>query len=110
MPSAYKPGAQPLRDDVDEVVLEVLGDAGHEGHADGGRQQQADAAEELAGAVLAIAGGVLVDDVPEDQRVEQREDLVDGRQAQGQDDKLAIVTQVAEQQGHAVSTVHHTLL
>ena len=39
--------AQPLRDDVDEVVLEVLGDARDERHADRRRQQQADAAEEL---------------------------------------------------------------
>ena len=40
--------AQALRDDVDEVVLEILRDARHERHADGRRQQQADAAEELA--------------------------------------------------------------
>ena len=33
--------AQPLRYDVDEVVLEVLGDAGDERDADGHRQEQA---------------------------------------------------------------------
>ena len=32
--------------------------------------------------VLVVARRVLVDDVPEDQRIEQREDLVDRRQAQ----------------------------
>ena len=40
--------AQPLRDDVDEVVLKVLGHARDERHADRGQQQQAHAAEELA--------------------------------------------------------------
>ena len=39
--------AKPLRDQVDVVVLEVLGDARDEGHAHRRRQQQADAAEEL---------------------------------------------------------------
>ena len=45
--------AQPLGDDVDVVVLEVLGDARDERDADRRAEQQADAAEELAGRVLA---------------------------------------------------------
>ena len=44
--------AEPLGDDVDVVVLEVLGDARDERHADRGAEQQADAAEELAGGVF----------------------------------------------------------
>ena len=58
--------AQALRDDVDEVVLEVLGHARDERHADRGCQQQAHAAEELARRVLLELRGVVVDDVPED--------------------------------------------
>ena len=72
--------AEPLRDDVDVVVLEVLGHARDERDADRRAEQQADAPEELAGRVFLEPGRVLVDDVAEDQRIEQREDLVDGRQ------------------------------
>ena len=69
--------AEPLRDDVDVVVLEVLRHARDERDADRRAEQQADAAEELGGRVLLEPRRVLVDDVPEDQRIEQREDLVD---------------------------------
>ena len=92
--------AEPLRDDVDEVVLEVLRDARDERHADRRAEQQADAAEELAGRVLLEPGGVLVDDVAEDQRIEQREDLVDRRQHKRQRDQAAVVPEVAVEQLH----------
>ena len=46
-------GAELLRDDVDEVVLEILRDARNERDADRGAQQERDAAEELTGAVPA---------------------------------------------------------
>jgi len=51
-----------LRDDVDEIVLDVLRDARDERDADGRAEQQADAAEELAGRVFLEPGRVLVDD------------------------------------------------
>ena len=76
--------AEPLRDDVDEVVLEVLRDTRDERHADGGQQQDADASKELARGVFLVARRVLIDDVSKDQRVEQREDLVDGGEYKGQ--------------------------
>ena len=75
-------GAQPLRDDVDEVVLEVLGHTRDERDAYGRQQQHADAAEELRGRIELVLRRVAIDDVAEDQRIEQREDLVDGRQDQ----------------------------
>ena len=71
-----------LRDEVDEVVLEILGDAGDKRDADRHSQQDADAADELGARVLGVAGCVRVDNVAEDQRIEQREDLVDRRQNQ----------------------------
>jgi hypothetical protein len=44
--------------------------------------------EELAGRIFAIAGRVPVDDVTKDHRVQEGEDLIDGRQDQDQDDHL----------------------
>ena len=91
MPSAYSCAPSRWVMTSDDVVLEVLGDPRDEGDADRRAEQQADAAEELAGRVLLEAGGVLVDDVPEDQRVEQREHLVDRRQDQRQRDQRLVV-------------------
>ena len=96
-----QPGAQPLGGDVDEVVLEVLRHARHECHTHRGGQEHAHPAEELAGGVLLEAGRVLVDDVPEDQRVEQGEDLVDGGEHQREQDEPPVVFQVASQELHS---------
>ena len=63
-------------------------------------EQQAHAAEELAGRVLAVAGGVLVDDVAEDQRIEEREDLVDGRQHEGQEHERPVAAEVGVEESH----------
>ena len=93
-------GPQPLGDHVDEVVLEVLGHPRDEGHAHRRPQQQAHPAEELAGRVLRVARRVLVDDVAEDQRVEQREDLVDRGQHEGQRDQAPVPAQVRVEQPH----------
>ena len=79
-------GAETLCDQVDVVVLKVLGHARDERHSDRGRQQQRHAAEELAGRVFGEASRVIVDDVPKDQRIEEGEHLVDGRQDQGKRD------------------------
>ena len=80
-------GAKPLRDEVDVVVLEVLRDARDERDADRRGEQQRDAAEELARRVFGEPRGVVVDDVPEDQRIEEREDLVDGREDERERDE-----------------------
>ena len=79
-------GSHPLGDDVDEVVLEVLGHPGDEGHAHGAQQQHGDPADELARGVLAEAGGVVVDDVAEDQGIAEGEHLVGGGEEEGEDD------------------------
>jgi hypothetical protein len=78
--------AYALCDDVDEVILEVLRHPRHERHADSRGQQQADAAKELAGRVFGEPSRILVDDVTEDQRIEQREHLVDRGQDQRERD------------------------
>jgi hypothetical protein len=86
---------EPLRDHVDVVVLEVLRHSRDERHTHGRREQQADAAEELAGRVLAEPGRVLVDYVAKNERVEQREHLVDRGQRQGQRYQSAVIPKVA---------------
>ncbi len=97
-----EPRPEPLGDDVHVVVLEVLGHARDEGDAHGGEQQQADAAQELARRVAVEARRVLVDHVPEDERVEQGEDLVDRRQHERQQDEPPVRPQVRQQQSHGL--------
>ena len=101
-PVGIEVDADALRDDVDEVILEVLRDPGDERDADGGEQQQADTAKELARGMLAELRRVVVDDVPEDQRVEQREDLVDRRQDEREDDDRPVAAQIGQQEAHGV--------
>ena len=50
--------------------------------------------------VLAESRRVVVDDVPEDQRIEQREDLVGRRQHERQKNQPAILAQVGEEEIH----------
>src|SRR5262249_28003973 len=64
------------------------------------REQQAHAAEELSRRVLPVPGRVLVDDVAEDQRVEQREDLVDRGQNERQDDERPVTAKVGVEESH----------
>ena len=93
-------GTEPLRDHVDVVVLEVLRHAGDEGHTHRRPEQQADAAKELACRVLPEPGRILVDHMAKNEWVEQREDLVDRRQRQGQRYQSAVVPEVAVEQLH----------
>jgi hypothetical protein len=94
------PGSQTLRDDVDEVVLEILCHAGDECHADSGQQQPGDSFHEIARTVRVEPCGVLVDDVPEDERIQEREHLVDRGQGQGQQHQLPQRPQVTKQHVH----------
>ncbi len=98
-------GAQPLRDDVDVVVLEVLGHARDERDADRRGEEQADAPEELARRVFLEPRRVLVDHVAEDQRIEQREDLIDGGERERQRDQAAIVAEVAVEDFHGFMSI-----
>ena len=82
-------GPQALRDHADEVVLEVLG-----------QEQEPGAAQERPRGVLAEAHRVAVDDVAEDERIEQREDLVHRGQDQGQRDEPPVLPQVGPEQLH----------
>src|SRR6185503_3046454 len=92
--------AEALGDEADDVVLEVLGYARDEGDADRRAEQQAHATEKFAGGIFLEPGRVLVDDVAEDQRIEQREDLVDGRQDERQRDQRSVVPEVGIEDPH----------
>ena len=91
-------GAEPLRDQADVVVLKVLRHARDERDADRRREQQRDAPEELARRVLGEPRRVVVDDVPEDQGVEEREHLVDRREHERERDESPVVPQVRVEQ------------
>ena len=94
--------ADSLCDDVDVIVLKVLRDTRDEGDANGRRQQQADAPEELGGRVFLEPGRVLVDHVPEDQRVEQREGLIDRGEDERQRHEPPVAFQVPVQKLHGL--------
>src|SRR6185436_2693971 len=93
--------AQPLRDHIDVVILKVLCDARNKRDAHRGGQQQADSAEKLARRVFAVARRVFVDDVAKDHRIQKREDLVDRRQNQYQDDRLPMFAEIRVKNFHA---------
>jgi hypothetical protein len=46
--------------------------------------------------------GVVIDDVPEDERVQQREDLIDRREDERQDDDRPVPTEIAQQETNGV--------
>ncbi len=92
--------AEPLRDDVDVVILKVLRDARHERDANRCAQQQADASEELTGRIFLEPGRVLVDDMTEDERVEQREHLVDRGEREGERDQAPVVPEIRVEEFH----------
>src|SRR3954462_15427165 len=89
-----------LRDEVDVVILEVFGDSRHKSDTDSGSQQSGDTAHELRAGVLLVSSCVTVDNVPKDQRIKQREDLVDSRQKKCSKDKLPIISEISPERGH----------
>ena len=82
--------AHALDDDVHVIVLEILGQAGDERHADGQEQQQSDPGQEFRGGERSDAACVAVDKQTEYLRIEQGEDLVHGGEAERQDQGPAI--------------------
>src|SRR5207237_4924351 len=92
--------ADSLRDDVDEVILKVFRDARDERDADVCAEEEEDAADENAGVDVAELHRVFVDDEPEDLRIEQRENMIDGRQHERGDEKMFLARKVVVQQTH----------
>ena len=97
-------GPETLRDHIDVVILKVLRHARHERDADRGPEQQADAFEELTRRVLLKPRRVLVDHVPEDQRIEEREDLVDRGQGERERDEAAVLPEITVKKFHDSAT------
>jgi len=92
--------AEALRNQVDVVVLKILCDARDERHTDRRSEERRDPAEELPGRVLREARRIVVDDVTEDERVEEGEDLVDGCQHERDQHEASVVAQVRVEQLH----------
>lgn len=89
-----------LRNDIYVIILKILGDAGDKGHADRHAEQQRNAANELTDGVSVESRRILVDHVPEDQGIEQRENLIDCRQNQRGYDQLPVTAEVAVECAH----------
>jgi hypothetical protein len=60
---------------------------------------------EITRAVLVVFRRITIDDVPEDQRIEEREDLVDRRQHQRCCQQALLLTQVRDQNLHRSSLI-----
>src|SRR5262249_35838246 len=78
---------QPLRNDVDVVVLEVFGYTGHKGCANSQKKKNPHAPKKLARRVLRVSSGVVIDDVPENDRIQQGKNLVDCCENENPDDQ-----------------------
>src|SRR5881409_523281 len=92
--------AEPLGDDVDVVVLEILGYARNERYTYRGCQQQTHAPKKLAGCVFAIPRRVIIDHVTEDDRIEKRKDLVDRREHEDRCDEQPVLFEIREKNFH----------
>src|SRR6476659_25696 len=95
-------GAEPLADDVDDIVLERERDTRREVHTDRRAKPQQHAASEFAGRVAIESDRVVVEDIPENEWVEQREHLAGRCQAEREEDESAVLLQIAEENAHAV--------
>ena len=91
---------EPLCDDVDVVVLEIFRHARNERDPNSGCEQQADASKELACCVVAVPSGVVIDNVPEDDGIQERKDLVDRREHQDQYNEKPILFEISEKNFH----------
>src|SRR5438309_8387157 len=99
-----------LRDYIDEIILEILGGARDQSHANRRSEQQSYTSNELRARILAIASRVGVDDVPENERIQQRKYLIDRGQDEGDYSKLPEILKVSVKSSHrfgVVVPVHH---
>src|ERR1700686_472577 len=89
-----------LRDYIDEIILEILGDARDQSHANRRSEQESYTSNELRARILAIASRVGVDDVPENERIQQRKNLIDRRQDKSDGSKLPQILKVPVESSH----------
>src|SRR5260370_15449090 len=78
----------------------IVGDAGYQTQANRRSEQQSYTSNELRARILAIASRVGVDDVPENERIQQRKNLIDCRQDKSDDSKLPQILKVPVESSH----------
>src|SRR5580700_1070996 len=102
MPNAVgvQPGTHLLGDHVDVVILEILGDARDESNAHREAEKERHAPDKLADRVFMESRGVGIDDMPEDQWIEKREDLIDRSEHERRGYQLPIILQVPVKSRH----------
>src|SRR5436853_591962 len=92
--------SHPLCNDIHEIILEILRDARHEGHAHRRPQKQANSSEKPPTRQLAVTGGVVIDDESHDVGIEHRKELIDRRQDQRETDEKLIALEVRKKKFH----------
>src|SRR5258708_35083576 len=91
----YLPG-----NDINKIILEIFGHARAQTHANRRSEQQSYPSNELRARILAIASRVGVDDVPENERIQQRKNLIDRRQDKSDDSELPQILKVPVESSH----------
>ena len=92
--------AEALGDRVQIVILEILRDARDESRADREQEQEADALEELRERVAVEFRREIIDDMLEDERIEQRERLIDRREQDDDGAELPVFPEIREKKVH----------
>src|SRR5258706_15968590 len=82
--------AQALYDHIREVILKIFGYARHKCHAHRGQQQQTGTADELRLGVLVIFSGVSINDVPKNDWVKKRKNLIGGGEKERHNKELPV--------------------
>src|SRR5258708_28902208 len=80
--------------------MEILGGGRDQSHANRRSEQQSYTSNELRARILAIASRVGVDDVPENERIQQRKTLLDRRQDKSDDTELPQILKVSVERSH----------
>src|SRR5207245_7449480 len=89
-----------LRDYIDEIILEMIGHAQNQSHANRRSEQQSYTSNELRARIHAIASRAGVYDVPENERIQQRKDLIDRREDKSDDSELPQILKVPVESSH----------
>lgn len=92
--------ATPLADGVQVIVLEIFGDTGNQRSTDECQEEHDRPAEKFRSRQFVKTQRVVVDDPLKDDRFDERERLIDGRQNDDQDRQALVFPQVREENLH----------
>src|SRR5258708_7712977 len=87
---------EPLRENVHVVILKILRYARRKGGTHHEQDELSDPPKKISRRNLLEFRHILIENLPKDQRVDQREDRINGCKAERQPDKLLITLEIIE--------------